>query len=48
MGVAAVSVPAITVLTLTGHADQATAIGTIGGAAAAVGGIQISVNVRRR
>ncbi|GGP95699.1 hypothetical protein [Streptomyces melanogenes] len=45
-GVAAATIPAITVLALTGHPEQATAIGAIGGAAA-MGGVQISVNIHR-
>lgn len=45
--IAAVSVPAVAVLALTGHPDQATAVGVVGGAVATAGGIQITVNIRR-
>lgn len=45
--IAAVSVPAVAVLALTGHPDQATAVGVIGGAVATAGGIQITVHIRR-
>jgi hypothetical protein len=41
------SVPAVVVLALTGHSEQATAVGIIGDAMATVGGIQVTVNIRR-
>jgi hypothetical protein len=42
-----VSVIAVVILALTGHGEAALAVGVIGGAAGAAGGIQVTVNIRR-
>lgn len=42
-----VSIPAVVVLALTGHTEQAAAVGVIGGAMCAAGGIQVTVHIRR-
>lgn len=42
-----VSVVAVVVLALIGHGEAAAAVGVIGGAVSAAGGIQVTVNIRR-
>ncbi|WP_189554954.1 hypothetical protein [Streptomyces lavendofoliae] len=45
MGMAAIT--AVVILGLTGHPEAAAAAGAIGAAAVAVGGITVTVNIRR-
>ncbi|WP_199920480.1 hypothetical protein [Streptomyces katrae] len=42
-----VSIVAVAILTLTGHAAAATTVGVIGGGVSAAGGIQVTVRIRR-
>jgi hypothetical protein len=42
-----VSIVAVVVLALTGHTKEATAVGVIGGAVCAAGGIRVTVVIRR-